>query len=107
MQTLRGRLVARMPAAQARGMQPLPDWLAVPALEPGSRDAKSAAQPGSPGTRFVSVSHGPGSLHALACMLPAPAREELCRTRCKPNNFFLRPGSMDIATKQKPLHLYM
>jgi hypothetical protein len=34
-------------------------------------------------------------------MLPAPAREELCRTRCKPNNFFLRPGSMDTATKQR------
>jgi hypothetical protein len=82
-------------------MQPSLGCLAVPALEPGSRDAKSAAQPGSQGTRFLFVCPGPGSLHALACMLPAPAREEQCRTRSKPNSFFLGPGSMDTTAKQQ------
>ena len=68
----KGRLVVRMQAAQAHGMQRWLDWLAVLALETGSRDAKSVAQPGSLGTRFVYVCHQPSSLHALARVAEPP-----------------------------------
>ncbi|KAG0541999.1 hypothetical protein BDA96_02G064900 [Sorghum bicolor] len=80
-------------------MRPSLDWL----IEPGSKDAKSAAQPGSLGTRFLFVCVGPDSLHALAraCCLHqlerSCAEQEANQTTC----FSGLAPCMDTATKQK------